>query len=106
MMEANFRDPKLFSTLVNKNRKSNQGYTAILKIDSKEYRGDAQVLSGFFNYHNGNSNPPTCEKNEKNSMYFYSTINVNAIAYIVQQRKWKLPQLTFNQVQNIIERLK
>ena len=39
-------------------------------------------------------------------MYFYSTINVNAIAYIVQQRKWKLPQLTFNQVQNLIERLK
>ena len=39
-------------------------------------------------------------------MYLYATINVNAIAYIIKQRNWKLPQLTFNQVQNIIERLK
>ena len=39
-------------------------------------------------------------------MYFYATLNDNAIAYIIKQRNWKLPQLTFNQVQNIIERLK
>ena len=39
-------------------------------------------------------------------MYFYSTINVHAISYLIKQRNWKLPQLTFNQVQNIIERLK
>ena len=106
MMAANFRDPKLFSKMVNRNRKSNQGYTAMIKIDGKEYRGDAQVLSGFFLYHNGNSSPPPVHKSDDNTMYFYSTINVQAIAYIIKQRKWKLPQLSFNQVQNLIERLK
>ena len=106
MMAANFRDPKLFSKLVNRNRKSNQGYTAMIKIDGTEYRGDAQVLSGFFLYHNGNSSPPPVNKSDDNTMYFYSTINVQAIAYIVKQRNWKLPELSFNQVQNLIERLK
>ena len=44
-------------------------------------------------------------KSDDNTMYFYSTINVQAIAYIVKQRNWKLPELSFNQVQNLIERL-
>ena len=44
LMEANFRNPKLFSKLVNRNRKTTQGYTAMIKVDNKEYRGDAQVL--------------------------------------------------------------
>ena len=39
-------------------------------------------------------------------MYFYATINMHAIAYIVRQRGWKLPEVSFNQVQNLIERLK
>ena len=60
MMEANFRDSKLFSKLVNQKRKTSQGYTAMIKIDDTEYRGDAQVLSGFFEYHNGNSSPLSC----------------------------------------------
>ena len=34
------------------------------------------------------------------------TINVESISYIVKQRNWKLPQLTFNQVQDIISRLR
>ena len=46
-MDANFRDPKLFSKLVNKNRKNNQGCTAMLKVGDTEYRGDAQVLFVF-----------------------------------------------------------
>ena len=48
MMEANFRDPKLFSKLVNKKRNKNQGYTAMINVNDQEYRGDAQVLSVFF----------------------------------------------------------
>ena len=106
MMEANFRDPKLFSKLVNKNRVNNQGYTAKITVNGEDYCGDAQVLSGFFSYHNGNSSPPPLEKSEDNTMYFYATINMHAIAYIVRQRGWKLPQVRFNQVQNLIERLK
>ena len=106
MMAANFRDPKLFSKLVNKNRVNSQGYTAMIKVKGEEYRGDAQVLSGFFTYHNENSSAPPLQKSEDNNMYFYSTINVQAISYIIKQRGWKLPQLTFNQVQNLIERLK
>ena len=106
MMEANFRDPKLFSKIVNRKRINKQGYTTLINVDGKEYRGDAQVLAGFFNYHNGNSSPPPLTKSEDNSNYFYSTINVQAISYIIKQRKWRLPQLTFNQVQNVIERLK
>ena len=103
MMEANFRDPKLFSKLVNRNRVKADGYTTLINVEGKEYRGDAQVLSGFFLYHNGNSVPPPVENSEDNTNYFYSTINVEAIAYIIKQRRWKLPELTFNQVQNLIE---
>ena len=106
MMEANFRDQKLFSKLVNQKRNTNQGYTSMIKIEGIEHRGDAQVLSGFFNYHNGNSSPPPLSKSAENTTYFYSTINVEAISYLMKQRKWKLPQLNFNQMQNIIERLK
>ena len=106
MMEANFRNPKVFSKLVNRNRNSNQGYTTMIKVGETEYRGDAQVLSGFFKYHDGNSNPPVLNKTENNTTYFYATINVQAISYMVKQRKWKLPQLSFNQMQDIIDRLK
>ena len=106
MMNANFKDPKLFSKLVNKKRKNNQGYTAKITFDNKDFHGDGQVLSGFFEYHNGNSTSPPLSKSEDNFTYFYATINMHAISYIVQQRKWKLPTLTFNQVQEIINRLK
>ena len=85
LMKANFRDPKLFSKLVNRNRVKTDGYTALINVEGKEYRGDAQVLSGFFLYHNGNSEPPPVEKCEDNTNYFYSTINVEAIAYIIKQ---------------------
>ena len=44
MMNANFRDPKLFSKLVNKKRTSNSGYTAMIQFDENVYKGDAQVL--------------------------------------------------------------
>ena len=106
MMEANFRDPKLFSKLVNQKRNKNQGYTAMIKVNDTEYRGDAQVLAGFFTYHDGNSSPPPLSKSDVNTTYYYSTINVEAISYLIKQRNWKLPQLNFNQMQNIIERLK
>ena len=39
-------------------------------------------------------------------MRIQPTINVEAISYIVKQRNWKLHELSFNQMQNIIERLK
>ena len=47
MMNANFRDPKLFSNLVNKKKVNNSGYTAMISVNDIEYRGDAQVLAGF-----------------------------------------------------------
>ena len=47
-MSANFRDPTLFSKLVQKRRLNNQGYTTMLSFDKKEYKGDAQLLAGFF----------------------------------------------------------
>jgi hypothetical protein len=78
----------------------------LLKIDEVEYRGDAQVLAEFFTYHTGNSSLPTVSKSDENFTYFYSTINVQAIHYLIKQRNWKLPRLNFNQVHNIIERLK
>ena len=39
MMNANFRDPKLFSKLVQKKRVNNQGYTTMLSFDGKDYYG-------------------------------------------------------------------
>ena len=89
------------------NRKSIQGYTTMIKVDGSEYRGDGQVLSGFFSHHNGNSTPPPdTTKSDANTTYFYATINVEEISYFIQKRKWKLPQLSFNQMQAIIDRLK
>ena len=102
MMNANFRDPKLFSKLVQKKR----GNT-MLSFDGKEYKGYAQVLSGFFEYHNGNTSPPpVSSENEDNMTYYYATINVEAISYIVKQQNWRIPELSFNQVQDIISRLR
>ena len=107
LMNANFRDPKLFSKLVNKRRVNNQGYTTMLRVGDSDYKGDAQVLAGFFEYHNGNATPPPVSSEKDSDMtYYYATINVEAISYIVKQRNWKLPQLTFNQVQDIISRLR
>ena len=38
--------------------------------------------------------------------YNYATIDIEAISYIVKQRNWHLPKLSFNQVQDIISRLR
>ena len=45
-------------------------------------------------------------KSDESYTYYYATINVSAIAYIVKQRNWKLPQLNLDQVENLIARLK
>ena len=66
MMNANFKDPKLFSKLVNKKKVNSSGYTAMIKYEEEIFRGDEQVLSGFFKYHNLKSSPPevyNCEDN-------------------------------------------
>ena len=34
MMEANFRDPKLFSYLVNKKKNNTSGYTTMIKFNA------------------------------------------------------------------------
>ena len=106
MMNANFKDPKLFSKLVNKKKNNTSGYTAMIKFEENTFKGDEQVLSGFFKYHNMKSSPPELYSSEDNHTYLYSTIDVEAISFIIKQRKWKLPQLNFNQVQNLIGRLK
>ena len=76
MMNPNFRDPKLFSYLVNKKKNSTSGYTSFIKFDEKEYRGDSQVLAGFFKYHNEKSSPPEVFNSDDNHQYFYATIDV------------------------------
>ena len=83
LMEANFRDPKHFSKLVNRKKSNNSGYTTMLKFDNNEFRGDAQVLSGFFKYHESKASPPEVFKSEENHSYYFSTIDVEAISYIV-----------------------
>ena len=49
MMNANFRDPKLFSQLVKKKKSNASGHTTMIKFDDNEFRGDSQVLAGFSN---------------------------------------------------------
>ena len=44
MMNANFRDPKLFYQIVNKKKENKSGYSSMIKFDDKEYRVDAQVF--------------------------------------------------------------
>ena len=51
--------------------------------------------------------PPQVSSEQEDDMtYYYATINIEAISYIIKQRKWKLPELSFNQVQDIISRLR
>ena len=45
-------------------------------------------------------------RSDDDMTYYYAIINVEAISYIIKQRNWKLPQLSFNQVQDIISRLR
>ena len=45
-------------------------------------------------------------KSDESYTYYYATINVSAISYIVKQRNWKLPRLNIDQVENLISRLK
>ena len=47
MMNANFRDPKLFSQLVNKKKENKIGYTTMIKLDDEDFHGDEQVLAVF-----------------------------------------------------------
>ena len=49
---------------------------------------------------------PVSSESKDDMTYYYATINVEAISYIVKQRNWKLPQLSFNQVEDIISRLR
>lgn len=75
-----------------------------LKVEDIQFKGDAQR---FFEYHNGNANPPPVSFEQEDDMsYYYDTINVDAISYIVKQRKWRLPELSSNLVQDIISRLR
>ena len=77
--------------------KQNSNYVekSCKKYNGEEYRGDAQVLSGFFEYHYGNATPPPASfELDEDMTYYYATINVEAISYIVKQRNWKLPQLS------------
>ena len=85
LMNANFRDPKLLSQLVDKKRINKSGYTAVIQVDEQEFCGDAQVLAGFLKYHNEKSNPPEVFKSDDNHSYYYSTIDVDALTFIVQQ---------------------
>ena len=64
------------------------------RVDEAEFRGDAQVLSGFFSSITVEN--PVGQK--------FSILM--KITNIVQQRKWTLPHLNCNQVQNILDGLK
>ena len=65
----------------------------MIKLDDEEFRGDEQVLAGFFKYHSDKSSPPEVFNSDDNHNYYYSTIDVDAIAFIVKQRNWTLPQI-------------
>ena len=78
----------------------------MIKVNDLEFCGESQVLPGFFEFHNDNSNPTPLSKSDESYTYYFATINVSAIAYIVKQRNLKLPNLNLNQVENLISRLK
>ena len=76
----------------------------MIKVDDLEFRGDNWVLAGFFEYHNKMSISPLVCKSDTSHTYYYATSNVSAIAYIVKQINWKLPELNIIQVENLISR--
>ena len=43
IMNANIRDPKLFSQLVKKKKSNASGHTTMIKFDDNGFRGDSQV---------------------------------------------------------------
>ena len=106
MMEAKFKDMKGFSRMVNKKRNTPRGDTGLLIIDEQQFSGDAQVLSGFFEYHKTAQTAPQLTNGESDHLYKSATIDISSIQYIIRSRGWKLPSLSTTQVPDIISRLK
>ena len=78
----------------------------MLRVDDTDYQGDAQVLAGFFQYHNENAKPSPVSSESPDNMTYYYAINVEAMSYIIKKRNWNFPNVSFNQVQDIISRLR
>ena len=106
MMEAKFKDMKGFSKMVNKKRNNPRGDTGLLIIGEQQFSGDAQVLSGFFEYHKAAQTAPILTNDESDHLYKSATIDISSIQYIIRSRGWKLPSLSTSQVAEIISRLK
>ena len=61
-------------------------YKSMIQFEENIIREDEQVLSasGFFKYHNLKFSPPEVYNSEDNKTYLFSTINVEAISFIIK----------------------
>ena len=105
-METKKRDMKKFSKIVNSNKNSVRGETAMLKVDGEEYSGDGQVLSGFFKYHQEACSAPEVTQEEDDQLYRQATIDVASLQFILQSRGWKLPTVSYEQTEQLVSRLR
>ena len=105
-METKKRDMKKFSKIVNSNKNSVRGETAMLKVDGEEYSGDSQVLSGFFKYHQEACSAPEVTQEEDDQLYRQATIDVASLQFILQSRGWKLPTVSYEQTEQLVSRLR
>ena len=78
----------------------------MIKVDGVQYTGDAQVLAGFFQFHKSGSSPPELTQEPEDHLYRRATVDVTSIRYIIRQRGWKLPNVSFDQTATLIARLK
>ena len=95
LMEAEYRDSKKLSQIIKLSRNNNRGETNMLKIGDQTYSGDAQVLSAFFKFHQNGSVPPEPTQHEDDHLYRRATVDVTSIRYILRQRGWKLPSVSW-----------
>ena len=78
----------------------------MIKVNNQLYNGDAQVLSGFFEFHKAGSVPHELTQHPEDHLYRRATVDVVSIRYILRQRGWKLPIVTFEQTESLVSRLK
>ena len=104
-MESKQVDIKNFYKIINGGKPKTKGDTALLRVNEKDYHGNAQVLAGFFEFHQKGSKAPALSDHPNDELYHHATIDIASIQYIIKSRGWKLPTLSFQQTESLISRL-
>ena len=83
LMEARLKDSKKLSQIIKLSRNNTRGNTSMITINGREYTGDNQVPSGFFEFHKTGSTPPDVTQDPDDHLYRRATVDVTSVRYIL-----------------------